>query len=110
MTRASEFFKAFGTTSEVRSAVAHAGTDTSAAAAESMKTKAPLLRDRVLESIRARHSEGMTCDEAEVALGLSHQTCSARFNELVARSEIVDSGNRRPTRSGRKAIVYVVRA
>lgn len=87
----------------------HAGTDTSAAAAESMKAKAPLLRDRVYESIKARRSEGMTCDEAEVALGLSHQTCSARFNELVGRSEIVDSGNRRPTRSGRKAIVYVAR-
>lgn len=89
--------------------MAHAGTDTSAAAAESMKTKAPLLRERVLESIKARHSEGMTCDEAEVALGLSHQTCSARFNELVNLCAIVDSGNRRPTRSGRKAIVYVVR-
>ena len=87
---------------------AHAGTDTSAAAAESARTKAPFLREQVRAAVAA-HPEGMTCDEAEVALGLSHQTCSARFNELVGRSEIVDSGNRRPTRSGRKAIVYVVR-
>lgn len=86
----------------------HAGTDTSAAAAKNMKAKAPLLREQVRTAV-ASHPEGMTCDEAEIALGLSHQTCSARLNELVARSDIVDSGNRRPTRSGRKAIVYVAR-
>lgn len=86
----------------------HNGTDTSAAAAESMKSLAPTLRDRVLSSIRGRHSEGMTCDEAEVALGLTHQTCSARFNELVDLCAIFDVG-RRKTRSGRMAKVYVAR-
>jgi hypothetical protein len=90
-------------------ALPHSGTDTSAAAADSMKRKALLLRERVLESIGARHSEGATCDQIEIALGLTHQTCSARFNELAKAGAIVDSGNRRPTRSGRKAIVYVVR-
>ena len=51
---------------------------------------------------------GATCDEAEVALQLRHQTASARFNDLKRAGLIVKSGRRRPTRSGRKADVYVV--
>lgn len=86
----------------------HNGTDTSAAAAESMKRLTLGLCGRVLSAIRGRHSEGMTCDEAEVALGLTHQTCSARFNELVGAKAIFDVG-RRKTRSGRMAKVYVAR-
>lgn len=85
-----------------------AGSDTSRAAAESIRPHAPRQRDRVLASITARHSDGMTCDEVELALGLSHQTASARVHELAKAGAIVDSEARRPTRSGRKAAVYVV--
>lgn len=46
-----------------------------------------------------------TCDEVEVALGMRHQTCSARFSELKARGEIVAVG-KRVTRTGCKATVY----
>lgn len=81
------------------------GSDTSRAAAEAIRPHAPCQRDRVLASITARHSEGMTCDEVEVALGLSHQTASARIRDLVKASVIVDSDSRRPTRTGRKAAV-----
>jgi predicted ArsR family transcriptional regulator len=58
---------------------------------------------RVLDTIRTRPS---TCDDIERLLGLSHQTASARINELVREHEIIDSGARRPTKSGRKARVY----
>jgi hypothetical protein len=62
----------------------------------------------VLDYITSRGTFGATCDEAELALGLAHQTCSARFNQLrVELGKIRDSGERRPTRSGRKAAVYV---
>ena len=81
--------------------------DTSIAAAESMKPHVGTMRERVLERVRRSGTSGLTCDEAEVSLGLSHQTCSARFRELSKARVIVDSGVRRPTRSGRKAVVYV---
>ena len=51
---------------------------------------------------------GATCDEAELGLGISHQTCSARFNDLKKQGLIEASGKRRPTRSGRMANVYNV--
>jgi len=40
-----------------------------------------------------------TCDEAETALGMNHQTCSARFSELKLAGAIV-STSKRPTRTG----------
>lgn len=86
-----------------------AGSDTSLAAAEAIRPHAPRQQDLVLASIAARYSEGMTCDEVEVALSLSHQTASARIRDLVKAGAIVDSGQRRKTRSGRKAAVYVAK-
>ena len=86
-----------------------AGSDTSRAAAEAIRPLAPRQQDRALASISARHSDGMTCDEVEMALGMSHQTASARVRDLVKAGAIVDSGKRRPTRTGRKAAVYVVK-
>ncbi len=68
--------------------------------------EAPLgLAAKVLEYIKLRPS---TCDECEAALGLTHQTCSARINELVARGVIVANGSRK-TRSGRLARIWEVR-
>lgn len=48
----------------------------------------------------------MTCDEVEIVTGLKHQTASARIRELALKGLIKDSGKRRLTRSGRKAVVY----
>jgi len=81
--------------------------DTSRAAAESMKPHAGRVRDAVLDHVRRSCPRGLTCDEIEVALGLAHQTASARVRELAQAKEITDSGRRRPTRTGRKAVVYV---
>ena len=53
--------------------------------------------------------EGFTDDELEVRLALLHQTASARRRALVQKGLIVDSGETRPTRSGRKATVWVLR-
>lgn len=91
------------------------GTETSDAAAESMRPCAAKIRQRVLKYIESQGLRGATCDEAEVATGLSHQTCSARFNELNKKTdqhglEIVWSGATRPTRSGRLARIYVARS
>lgn len=80
--------------------------DTSRGAAASVAPVTGKLRRRVFEYIAVFCSQGSTCDQAESDLGMSHQTCSARFNELRNAGHIVDSGRRRKTRSGRNAAVY----
>lgn len=47
-----------------------------------------------------------TCDEIEMITGLSHQTASARVNDLKKAYRIHDSGERRKTRSNRNATVW----
>lgn len=82
----------------------HGGNEHSTAAAATIDKAA--LRAAILTFIASRGELGATSDEAEVALGLSHQTVSARFTELKAL-ELVTPAGRRPTRSGRSAGVYV---
>jgi predicted transcriptional regulator len=79
---------------------------TSHAAAVNIKSKTKAIRISILEMIKSR-STGMTCDEVEIALGLRHQTASARIRELVQLGELTNSGQQRPTSSGRKAIVWI---
>lgn len=86
----------------------HNGTDTSRAAAGSVEALTPGLRRIVLNAIREAH-DGLTCDDVERATRLSHQTASARVNELAHLWLIEDSGQRRRTRSGRSAKVGVAR-
>jgi hypothetical protein len=84
------------------------GSETSKAAAESQKGGgAQRDRERVLAAIIRAGIPGMTTDEVEVALRGRHQTISARVNGLHNDGLIVDSGGRRPTRSGRQAVVYI---
>ena len=53
--------------------------------------------------------QGATCDEAQTLLGLTHQSCSPCFTWLSKDGQIYDSGQRRVTRSGRKAIVWRIK-
>jgi hypothetical protein len=89
----------------------HNGTETSIAAALSMAPRKPIDEARILAYLRTRPA-GATCDEVEAALGMTHQTCSARFNGLASpkRQRIVAAGYKRPTRSGHGAQVYVLGA
>jgi hypothetical protein len=81
-----------------------AGSDTSAEAALQIAPDTNRLRRLVLEAIDA--GRGMTCCEVERNLGLRHQTASARIRELALKGRVVDSGERRLTASGRKAVVW----
>ncbi|HCU25405.1 MAG TPA: hypothetical protein DF383_10320 [Deltaproteobacteria bacterium] len=86
----------------------HVHQATSYRAALEIKQHAPKLRNLVLGFIDSRGEIGATCDEAEQKLNLSHQCCSARIRELYQDGLIEDSGERRKTRSGRKAIVWKI--
>ena len=60
----------------------HNGIETSRDAAEAIRPHLNPLRRLVLDAI-AQAVDGMTCKEVEQATGLSHQTASARLNELA---------------------------
>lgn len=83
------------------------GSDTSHEAAESIADRAASMRAQVADEIRRSGIYGATCDEIEIALGMKHQTASARIKDLKDRGAVRDSGVRRPTRSGCLAVVYV---
>jgi hypothetical protein len=84
------------------------GSDTSEDASDSMVHDAAGIRGRVLAAI-TESSDGLTCDQVELALVLRHQTASARVRELALLGSIADSGRRRPTRSGRGAAVWIAK-
>jgi predicted Rossmann fold nucleotide-binding protein DprA/Smf involved in DNA uptake len=86
-----------------------ANSDTSEAAADSLDDDLlSRMRRQCLDYITARPQLGATCDEIEVALGMRHQTASARLRELELAGRIEKTSYRRPTRSGRGAQVYLL--
>jgi predicted ArsR family transcriptional regulator len=80
---------------------------TSVAALHSVRPAASQ-RKRIFQFILKNGAYGATVDEITVNLGLSNQTACPRRQELEKRGYLVDSGIRRPTRTGRQAIVWVV--
>ena len=87
--------------------------DTRRAAREQNAPRKLAQLDAILAFIRRRGLHGATCDEAEVELGLSHQTCSARFYDLKELPPnglglIETLGEVRKTRTGARALVYIV--
>lgn len=83
----------------------HNHRETSKNAAEAILPLLGPISTRVYEAIS---NTPRTCDEVEIVTGLSHQTASARVRELQLKDRIVDSGQRRKTRSGRAAIVWTI--
>lgn len=76
--------------------------------------KARKARDHKLitESLYLAGQYGATCDELEVKIGMSHQSCSARCSELLAaqwiyRKPFGTGYEKRKTRTGRAAAVLV---
>ena len=82
-----------------------AGSDTSAAAADSVRETSGAQRQRVFALIA---ESPRTDEEIERVTGLRHQSASARRRELVLAGHIVDSGARRANSSGRQAVVWRV--
>lgn len=64
-------------------------------------------RRLIYDFIEARGENGATCDEIEVELALRHQTASCFIRFLTQDFFLKDSGQKRRTRAGRQAIVWV---
>lgn len=84
----------------------HNKTDTSQAAAESQKPHFNRLERQVLRVI-SQSPDGMTADEIELMTELGGNTVRPRIWALTRRGLLRDSGKRRLTRKGRKAVVHV---
>ena len=80
---------------------------TSGVAAGRIAGHAKDLRARVLAYIVGQGPHGSTDDEGEAVLGIKPQTYTPRRGELVKLGQIVDSGRRRNTASGRPAAVWI---
>lgn len=85
----------------------HGGNPLSAEAHDSVIIHKARIRREILTWIATRGYIGATCDEVEASLGISHQTASARITEAKMVGDLIDTGRRRPTRTGRSAAVYV---
>lgn len=84
-----------------------AGSDTSASAADAIAPTAGRLRAAVLEYLRSRGEHGATDNEIQAALAMHSNTEGPRRYELVEAGLVRRSDQRRPTRSGRPAVVWV---
>jgi hypothetical protein len=96
-----------GSTDNLTPAFRSGAPATSREAAYSMVGPAKKQRADVLAFLIERGEAGATDAEIEAALGMRHQSASPRRGELVASGLVVDSGKRRPTPSGRRAVVWV---
>ena len=83
----------------------HSDGDTSRQAAEEIQPHVSRLASDVLQYV-LEHG-GATCWEVEKGLKMSHQTASARIRELALKNQLVRSQLKRPTASGRAAVVWV---
>jgi len=81
--------------------------DTSKEAADSMKDHLSRLENAVLDAIKGTIF-GMNCWEVEQAVHISRACSSARLNGLVNKGLIYDTGIRRQTDTGRRAVVYKI--
>lgn len=79
--------------------------DTSLDAALSVAADVPNLRDRVLACLLA-HPDGLTDEEMQAALSMNPNTQRPRRVELIEAGLVEDSGARRLTVAGRKAVVW----
>lgn len=82
--------------------------DTSHEAAEKIKPHVSRMHAEILDVLRSRADHGATDEEIREALGLRADTARARRCELRDLGRIRDSGHRRPTSSGRAAVVWVL--
>lgn len=80
--------------------------DTSVHSRDALARNKNNYRRRIFDYIEEKH--GATCDEVESALDLRHQTASCFIRFLTQDEFLRESGDRRITRAGRKAIVWVV--
>jgi hypothetical protein len=81
--------------------------DTSRGAAAHVLPSTGTKRRTVYDAIMANMANGLTCDEVCEATGMLVQSATSAIHTLARDGWLTDSGERRPTRTGVLAIVWV---
>jgi hypothetical protein len=84
----------------------HRGVETSIEAADAMAPATGPLQKLVLAAIKAAGSSGLTTDELAQHVRIDRGSVQPRTSELRRKHLIVDSGQRRRNRNGKRAIVW----
>lgn len=84
--------------------------DTSRAAAESIRPSAANLREKVLGAITLAGMTGMSDEDIANFTGMNPSTARPRRCELAEVGLIVDLGERRKTASGRSCVVWFAKS
>lgn len=84
---------------------AYGKTDTSHEAALAIKPTRAMLQHAVLAALAA-HPLGLTSHELAAITGHAYGSIQPRTTELHLAGHITDSGDRRPTPSGRNSVVW----
>lgn len=87
----------------------HRGVETSILASQSLRTKLGRLQAIAFDAIKKAGSNGFTADELAERLQIDRYSIQPRTSELKRKALIRDSGKRRANRSGKLAIVWVVK-
>lgn len=82
-------------------------TDTSAEAATSIAMATGRIQRMVYHAIGEVGSRGLTAEELAARLRMERTTVQPRTSELRLLGLIRDSGQRRPNKNGKKAIVWI---
>lgn len=82
--------------------------ETSQAAAEAIKSRVAIYRDRILAEIKRSGALGRTDGELQEQLNMNGSTQRPRRIELVDAGLVKDSGRTRKSASGRACVVWVV--
>lgn len=88
--------------------IPHSGTETSKAAAESIRPVVNRLAHEMYEFIRRRGEFGATDEEMAISLDISGSTQRPRRDRLFKAGLIRRNGKTRPFKSGRQGDVWVV--
>ena len=86
----------------------HRGVDTSISAASDLAPDLGRLQAMAKRAISEAGATGLTADELADRLDLDRYTIQPRTSELRRKRVIADSGQRRPNRSGKRAIVWTL--
>lgn len=105
--RASRYITPSGQTAPLPGKVRRDAPDTARKAALAVTPRTGTQRHAVLASILQAHRDGATDEELQTALAMNPSTQRPRRVELVEGGFVVDSGKRRPSRSGNASIVWV---
>lgn len=84
----------------------HRGVSSSIEAAEKIAPKVHTMRDRVYGIIKVCGQNGITVEELCQFMKMEPKHCQPRVSELRKLGKVVDSGDRRPSESGVRVIVW----